>query len=192
MSKEIIPSQELIWRFLQAAIVRLSHMEELLVGLATLGVAGWAFLHGRKEQGKPETGTVAIRGRIVFTILFSGLVASAFNVLFAGRMMVNLSVLKLEDELIGPVHPYLGFFVSSGSLARPIYYLTAFFVPAISVSSMIITIMEMRGRNLNVKKGLGIVYIISALSIIGSSFISLSSIEKTMGYATYLMTHQRW
>jgi hypothetical protein len=124
---------DVVLKFLELVISRLAHIETLLMGLATVGVAGWGFIHSTDYLNPDEPGAV------LFAILFSGLIASAYSMLYVARMALNVVLLGLEKDLGGPVNPYRGYFQAVGKVrARLVYYLTACFVPFLALGSLIV------------------------------------------------------
>ena len=76
----------------QSVMERLTHVEQLLLGLATIGLAGWGFLHAAPEHSEATPQREARLGRVVFTIIFSATVATAFCALYVAALQPETDV----------------------------------------------------------------------------------------------------
>lgn len=120
---------------------RVSHFEQLILGMATVGMAGWGLL-----LAGPSTESVDSPGRFMFVAVFSGMVASAFSGLYMARCSFNRVVFRIEAalELAQPGH--LGYFLVAGKLGMRSFYFTALFIPAMSLGALVYAVYQAWGK----------------------------------------------
>ena len=165
-----------VLKFLELAVGRLGHLETLLMGLATVGLAGWGFIHSTDYLDRAQ-------GPILFAILFSGLIACAYSMIYVARMAINVVLLGLEKDLGGPVNPYRGYFQAVGKVrARLVYYLTASFVPALALGSLVLTVSQalLPASKLRGIGFLWALWVVVSLCVLVAAVTSLHYIERTM------------
>jgi hypothetical protein len=198
---------QVIRGLLEQAIQRVSHLEQLILGLATLGFLGWGFLHAsdRRESTRRAPGQhgAADRGRMLFAIIFSGSISSAFSGLFVGRMAVNGTLLTLEKRLHDLLSLrfdsllYWPYFAQTTQFeSSAVYYCAALFLPLMSLSSLVYVLIDGRRRGFNLfakstiraglrsgKIQLGLLWVLSATATIGMAFVSVVYIHKLVVWA---------
>jgi ABC-type Fe3+-siderophore transport system permease subunit len=117
-------------------INRVSHIEQLLLGIATLGVAGWAFLLVRKKDDEFS------EFRLTFTILFSTWVSAAYNMVYVMMTAHDILCLRLERQLSKSVLTYQTYYSGIQLPTDTLYYVTAMFLPGLSFGAVVYSSYE--------------------------------------------------
>lgn len=159
---------------------RLTHVEQLLLGLATIGLAGWGFLHAAPEAAAETPPKEAKMGRVLFTIIFSATVTTAFCALYVAALVYSMVILKLEVLLKPAYAPIIDWYRIAGPAARLVYYLTAGFIPGMSLASLVYTYFEhLRAK----RKGLGVlrpIWFVSCGAVLLSVCTAFAFVERLL------------
>lgn len=176
-----LTARELTARLLEMQVYRLNHVEQLLLGLATLALAGWGFLHAwptrpLKKSTRPWTAT-----RSLFAMLFSCVVGSAFSALYMGRMGLNMMLIRLEAQLDPPVKPFLSFMHNVGEWGVAfIFAIPALLIPIMSVASLLLTfagvVSETEGRHPRLIVLFGVMLVLCAVAVCYSTLRSVGMV----------------
>src|SRR5574341_2447101 len=165
--------------------------------MAALGMAGWGLLHAGPSSNDMSN------PRFMFIIVFSGMVASAFNGLYMARCVFNVIVFELEAQLNpkGPAH--LSFFRVTGEQGKRIFYLTALFIPVMSLCSLFYGMFDYlrfkevwsTTRNFSESEIIGILVLVllwvaSVFSTVYSTRLNLGAIKKVFEKYKSLITKE--
>lgn len=194
--------QRALLEFHKSTSDRIEHMEKLLLGVATLGLAGWGLLHAGSfevpgvypsAQNATEQFTDLVGNTLqtvswfVFTSFFSGLVGSAYAGLFIARMGINQTILEMEPHIESPVRPFTRYFEIVGKHAAwLVYFATGLFLPFLSIVSLGITSAWLYNSPISeistveVKPFIWFLICIMALSVISLSILMMMSIAKQL------------
>lgn len=188
VATEAVSSRAVVLAMLQDHVVRLNHIEQLLLGMATLAVAGWGFFYATQSKGKTGNDKTAALGRTSFALVFSGLVGSAFNSLYIGRMGINLSLLKLEEHLAPTIKPYLTFMIDAGLMScLLVFAVPALFMPLLALGAIGFSWLDAR-RVVQTATRQRIVTALAILVSVPVLFTTISSIRKVLEVIFFALT----
>jgi hypothetical protein len=174
-------SRGALLEFLSSSIQRINDLERHLVGVATLASAGWAFIH--REPFKDDS------SRLVFAIMFAGLVASSYNALYLARSAVNQRLIEIEQLLGLGYTPYLKTLRTLGKQAAGIVYLsTALFIPLMALVSVLLCARSLPGlTDPLVQAAAWLLWAISLAVIVWTSGVNVLGLRMVSGIAHQLL-----
>jgi hypothetical protein len=177
MENNITDGQKVKLDFFNSIVIKINFFERTLMGIVTLAMVGWGFLHTKTNSEIPQPGL------IVFSIIFSGMIGTSYNILFIIRNIFNIVLLEIKATFDTEIYPYSRFVKLTGNYFKFSLYIISLFVPLLALCSMIALIPELKELHSFLIWTLWVgIFIITVISII----MNCLNIEKLINFISRL------